>query len=606
MNRNSPWILLLLATAVLAYIVLFERHQPDSAQQAAQARLLLPGFDPARVTAVEVLRSNGVIRAERILGQWRLTDPPYAAQSVMIENWLTALSALPRRAAIPAREVLAQAGGLGTYGLEAPSATLVLQQGAQRLQLRLGNHTALGERVYLQVVGADDVLVTDAAPLDRLPQTAGDWRDPVFLSLAGVPFDRVNVRAGAREFEVQRSSGPDAVWRVTKPRPARADNARWDLLLQQLQTVRVARFVKDFPGADLDPYGLQPPEVVMTFGRGTNAALVAEFGKSPTNEPGLAFARRSPYPSIVLVPRSVPEALSLPYTNFLDFQLIDQPLTAVDAVEVAGPEKFVVRRQTNGTWEVSGASRFTADPALVQQFFNQLKALRAEEIAKEVVTELDLPNYGLANPIRQYTLRTPTPAGTNRPLVRIAFGASREGKVFVHRLDENSVYRVRLEDALALPQAAFELRDRRLWNFTTNQVAGLTLSTGGRTNKLLRSPTGQWSFAPGSQGIVNTFALEELVFRLGQLWSKHWVAQGGQELDRYGIPQLDQELAVELSAPTNSQVLTVAFGATSPSGGPFAFTTLENDPIVFEFPFEIFHVYQEVLTSLSAKTGAAP
>ena len=605
MNRKSPWVFVLLAVGLLAYILLFERHTPDTATRAEQDRLLLPDLHPAQVTTVEILRSNGVLRAERALDQWRLTDPAYPAQSGMIESWLATLSALPRRASISAREILAQPGGLGAYGLAAPHATVALQQGAQRLQFRVGARTALGDRVYLQVAGADDVLVTDAAPLERLPQSAADWRDPAFLNLSGLAFDRLSLRSGTREFEVQRG-GPSRLWRVTKPRSARADNPRLEQLLQQLQIIRVARFINDFPGADLEPYGLQPPEVSMAFSQGTNPVLVAEFGKSPTNEAGLAFARRSLYPSIVLVPKSVPDTLSLPYTNFLDFQLIDQPLTAVDTVEVVGPETFALRRQTNGTWEVKGVVAFRADPALVQQFLNQLKNLRVEEIAKEVVTELDLPNYGLSSPARQYVLKTPAPGGTNQLLVRIDFGTNRADRVFARRSDENSVYTVRLDDVRVLPQAAFELRDRRIWSFTTNQVTAVTITVGGQTRRLLRSPAGQWSFAPGSQGMVNTFALEELAYRLGQLWSKAWIAQGEPGLDRYGIPQVDQQLSVEMNGATGPQILTVAFGATSLSGGPFALTTLEPGKVVFEFPFEVFQAYQEVLRSMAVKSGAAP
>jgi hypothetical protein len=337
----------------------------------------------------------------------------------------------------------------------------------------------------------------------------------------------------------------------------------------------------------------------MTLGQGTNPVVVAEFGKISTNDPGFVFARRSAYPNIVLIPREVPDTLSLPYTNFLDFQLIDLPLTAVNEVEVTGAETFVLRRLTNGAWQVGGAIRFAADPALVQQFLHQLTTLGVEEIAKEVVTELDLPNYGLASPVRQYALRTPAPAGTNQLLLRIDFGTSREGKVFVRRSDENSVYTVRLADALMLPQAAYELRDRRIWSFTTNRVASLTLTAGGVICKLLRNPAGQWSFAPGSQGMVNTFALEELAFRLGQLWSKAWVARGDSGLDQYGIPQVNQQVTLELNGDATPQVLSVAFGARSPSGGPFALATLETGKVVFEFPFEIFHVYQQVLESMA-------
>src|SRR5438876_6566479 len=122
------------------------------------------------------------------------------------------------------------------------------------------------------------------------------------LPISPLKFDRLHVRAGQRDFEVERGAG-GPLWRLTKPRLARADNALLQRLFQQLQTARVSQFVSDTPGSDLEPYGLQTPEVTLVFSQGANSVLTIEFGKSPTNFPGQVFARRLNYPSIVTVPK---------------------------------------------------------------------------------------------------------------------------------------------------------------------------------------------------------------------------------------------------------------------------------------------------------------
>ena len=78
-------------------------------------------------------------------------------------------------------------------------------------------------------------------------------------------------------------------------------------------------------------------------------------------------------------------------------------------------------------------------------------------------------------------------------------------------------------DALELPQYTFELHDRRIWQFSSNQVAGLTITIKTNTWKLIRTGEGQWKLGPDSQGIINPFALEEAAYRLGQLWSRAWI-----------------------------------------------------------------------------------
>jgi len=607
-NRKSTSYLVLVALMLLAYILVYERHTPSPAQLAQQARQLLPGFDPAQVNSVEIiLRSNVVVRAERRLDQWRLTDPPYPAQSVLIEDWLRTLGQQTRRAILSAADVQAQPGGLAGLGLAEPLARVTVQQGPQRIQLRLGGRAALGERGYLLFVGDDKVIATESALWDRLPPTASEWRDPVFVNLAGLRFDQVSVRSGGRGFEVQRE-GTNRLWRVTQPRPARADNGRIDQLWLQLQTIHVAQFVNDRPGADLEPYGLQTPELSVVFAQGTNPVLSVEFGRSPTNAPALIYARRSLSAGIVLVPKTLLEALAIPYTQLLDLQLLDVPLDNLSRIEARAVEAFALAKQTNGTWRMVEPRELPADPAFVQVFLNRLKALRIARIEKEVVTDFDLPNYGLANPAQQYRFFTPggITGTTNQLLVRLDFGTNQADEVFVRRSDENPVYALKRDDLEFFPLAAFELRDRRIWSFTTNEVAGLTLQIRGETRKLLRSATGEWTFAAGSQGIVNTFALEEAVYRLGLLFARAWVAQGGDNLDRYGIPQINHKLTVEFVGAAAAKPLTVEFGATSRTRGPFAVTTLESGPVVFEFPIEIYSYYEDVVNRMSLKSGATP
>src|SRR5213075_1445631 len=260
MNSNSTLWLVVVTLSLGAYIFLFERHTLNTEEQAQQAAKLFPDFDPAKVASVGILRSNNVkfIRAERANDQWRLVQPVYPAQTTAIDNWLGLFGSL-RRTYLSAQDLLAQPGGLAAFGLDSPQATVKIQLGTRKIHVLLGAKTQVGEKLYLQQVGLDGVFVTDSALLDRLPQAATDWRDPTFVDFSGLNFDRLQLRAGQRDFEVERGSG-SPLWHLSKPRVARADNARLQQLFQRLQTARVGQFVSDTPGNDLEPYGLRTPE----------------------------------------------------------------------------------------------------------------------------------------------------------------------------------------------------------------------------------------------------------------------------------------------------------------------------------------------------------
>jgi hypothetical protein len=54
------------------------------------------------------------------------------------------------------------------------------------------------------------------------------------------------------------------------------------------------------------------------------------------------------------------------------------------------------------------------------------------------------------------------------------------------------------------------------------------------------------------------------------------------------------------------RTLTVEFGATSPSGGPFALVELEGGATVFEFPFDVYQPYEEAVRGLLSAERVAP
>jgi hypothetical protein len=605
MHSRSTGILVVIAMAMFFYIAIFEPPGSRLPEQTESERVILPGFEPGQVTALTVVRSNTTVRLLRTGRSWQLVDPAYPAQDWLVDGWLESLAELRRSTRLESTDIANQPGGLAALGLEPPRASVVLEQGDRRFEFQLGERTLLGKTMYMQLAGNDGVDVTGATPLDRLPSGPASWRDPQFLFLSGVEFDRLHMRSASREYTVERDP-ISRRWRLSRPRPARADHGLVEQVLQQLQALKIAAFADDQGVADLEPFGLQTPETSFAFVSGTNEVLTVDFGLSPTNAPALVFARRSTPGGLVLVPRAIVDLVGVPYTDLLDYRLVDQPVEGVGRIEIRAEESFALERGTNGIWALTDTAPRPTDPGLVGAFLEQLRGLRVADVAKEVVTDLDLPNYGLTEPTHSLTLHwTNDSTESTSTQLRLDFGSVQDEQMLVRRSDEVPVYAVALREAAALPRAAFEFRDRRLWQFTTNDVIGVSVMVGNSTNRLLRSPRGQWSIAPGSQGMVNTFALEEAMHRLGTLRARFWVDRGIETLGDYGIPQRQHRLAIDLSRGGMTETLRLAFGAASPSGGPFAATLLEGEPTVFECPLDVFYPYDEAVRSMMPPGSSA-
>jgi hypothetical protein len=329
--------------------------------------------------------------------------------------------------------------------------------------------------------------------------------------------------------------------------------------------------------------------------------FVVQFGKSPTNDPSAVYARRLSHTNIVLTSRSVLDTLLTPHSELRDLHLLSFKPPQIDAIDVVDQESFGVVRQTNGTWIIRGAQPMAADPGLMRDWLERLVHLEGN-VEKDVVT--DFASYGLAAPTRQYILRSAVTNASgvvvsNRVIAQLDLGGRQSGRFFARsrHQDENSVYSISAPEIDRLPSAAWQLRDRRIWNFTTNQVSRVTVRQHGYTRQFNRSATGEWSLAAGSSGVINTFGIEECVHRLGQLRAAVWVDRGEEKRERYGITDLSHKISVELKNGDKSLVLSVEFGSAAPSKYPYAITTVDGQAVIFEFPWDLFNYLQSYLTN---------
>lgn len=579
MNSRGLWIWLSLAVVLGVLVALHERFGKPP---PPIVRKVLPGLEAAKVDVVQIRpRGQLEIRAERATNGWRLVEPiAYPAQAVVLDTLLDELQRLEPAAFIPETEP-----GLGEsegddFGLKTPVASIVLHQGNHRTQVLIGARTAPGDQFFLQVVGVEGVNVVDAEILGLLPSTANDLRDTGFVSLEELAFDRLAVTNGGRFFEVART-GSKGRWRMVRPIDARANNERIFDLVQKLGAVRVKQFVSDEPSPDLEPFGLRQAGLELAFKQGTNFVMHLKFGSGVTNNTNEVYACRVGHPAIVAVTR---EPLAGWRGSVNDFR--DPHLVSLDSdmrtVEIRGAETFSVTLQTNGAWRVSPQG-WPADPVAVRDLLVNLGTMRIIEFAKDVVTPLDLPGYGLAQPSRKYILSgaLADPKQTNAATVEVDFGTNVNDRVYVRRSDESSVFAVSRADVQRLPMAPIEMRERRIWEISEEDLAGVTIQQNGKTRQMLRQGAHQWRLAPGSQGVINDLAIEESVKPLCRLNASAWVGRGADQRQAHGFAEQGYRLTLDLKT---GEKLTLELGGQAGGDSAYGAVTLQGEVWIFVMP----------------------
>ncbi len=611
MNSKRTLILLALVAGMLGFIILFERQGNEEATTVGKTARLFANFNPSSASAVEiVLRTNRIIRAERVHDDWMLKMPiQYPANAARIDGLLNALSLLNRQSHITAQELLSQKQNLAAFGLDPPLASIIVELPHERVELKVGGKSPVGNQVYVQLVGSDGIFFTDALLHERIPQQPDDWRDPTFLRLRGLTFNRLEVVSKAGDVELQIDPSTQ-LWRLTKPMNARADNQKIAQLIRLLEDWPIARFLPESMTPDFDALGLQTPEASLMVGQGTNDIFVVHFGKSPTNEAGLVYARSLPQTNVMLVPRDVLTRLQAPFIELREPHMISTPITAVDLIEVKSQESFTLRKMADNSWAIAGATTVPADEELMKNFLADLASLRITSYVKDVVT--DFSAYGLDSPGRQYTLRrimTNTVSGVVNPiLAQINFGTNNADQIYARLSNETSVYSTKWVDSWKLPTQAYQLRYRQIWNFTTNDVSNLTINFQGRTNKLVRNAARQWTLAPDPTPLGGplTNLVDEVLFRLGQLRAESWTASGDDQMARFGFPTPRHQITVEVGVTNQAQSLSLDFGGESPTQNMYGAILRDGQRLIFEFRMPVYLLYSEILRQLSVPPANKP
>lgn len=588
MNFTTTRWLVAIAIAMGLYVLFVDRRMSDTDDVEDARTRVFPGLSADRLTGLEVFRgTNQVLALERSNGRWRLTAPlPYVAQADSVDKFVETLRDLRWRGRITAAEVLSQTNGLAAFGLEPATAAVVLIEGRQRTGIRVGARTPIGGQVYLQVTGQEELVTVADAFLRALPDSPFAWRSTRLLPLARQDFDRIEVLPVTNGFEAVMNP-TNGAWTLSKPLATPADGGRIEFLLRQLEMARAASFVSDRPGGELAGYGLEPPLRELILARGPETVVHLQIGRAATNNADFVHVRNARLGNVMLVARKAIEPWLTSFRDFCDRRLMVFALDEVRQIEFTADEAVVLERGTNDIWRITSPYEAPGDPLLTLELLARLAGLEFVDFEREVAN--DFAVHGLDPPLGSYrVLGVPTnapPAATNAVLAELGLGQLKGNLRFARRGSENSV--VTMLDQGDLPRAGWQLRDRRLWRFTTNQIAAISVLQQGATKRLVRRGPMQWVADAESAGGFNPLTIEETAYRLGRLRAERWVAWGDDRLPLYGFPQAACRIDVELKPQDGATAVhSLWLGRRGPGGRRYAAVklTIPAGWVIFELP----------------------
>ena len=598
MIKRETWWLICIAIVAIAYLFVFEF---DRADQAKTFPTFVKPYKTDEITAIRITyNGTNTVRAVRTSERWMLKAP--VRYPAMAEGPNALLKALLSLRPLSYHEQPRTPSG---FGFDPPRVEIHLERSASKIELQLGDFTPLADKIFARVPEVSGVFTIGREFLHVLPFTANHWRDSKLFHLDKnrLDVDRINIRSGPRHMVIQKTT--NNIWQIIQPAPIkRANQTRVKQTLVKLWNWTAIAFESDDPQTDLQRYGLHSPEAEIVLSRGTNRLAAIQFGHSPTNQPGHVYARRLNHTNIVVIPSPWLKDLRARVWEYCDHHLVDSFDPGADLlgrIEIESVEPFVLEQSTNGVWNITQPASMPADNELVFNFLGKLRSLQAITPEREVVG--DYSTYGLDQPSGQYTLRQR--GGTNAIISRISFGSptgENGNHVFTRRHDEGTVYVVTQTARRSLPVYSYQLRNRKYWNFSDEEVIKITVNRGDEVAELLRGSKGMWTQAGSLITKEKRNNVAAALNAMGNLQVATWTARGVDKLATHGILQRRKSITLELQRNGEKFIRKIQFGKQAPSLNFYAYATdpLEQEPVVFEFPLNTYNACEIILFPLLA------
>ena len=504
---------LLLALAGGFYYVYDVRLAPDREKAEARKGRVL-SVETTDVTAIELKRPDGTVKAAREGEGWQVTEPVKARgdRGAIEETLSTVVTAKMDR------EIDAAPKALGDFGLDSPSAEIALTlKDGKSIALLLGAKSPTGVWVYAKERDKPNVFVVGESVLRDATRPVADFRDKTVLAFSRADVTGLEIVTPTESMTVE----PDGQkWKMTQPTPRAADTESVSGLLERLSAARVKEFVAESPSS-LAPYGLdRPVRVVVHVGKEKDRASKGLlFGRSDAEKKGV-YAMRAGESSVLLIPEETAKAIPLTAAALRDKTVVAFERDKVTRYDIESPKGQVTVTRDKDGWKITAPQALAADQVEAGSVVARLASLRAQTFLSDDAS--GIPRY-LSQPEVKVTLHV---EGAPAPItVLLAPSPEKRGgqpTVYAAVAGQGPVVLVEDKALEGLGKTALTLRDRRVFTaLEPKDVKRVRVKAGGQTALLERSGDTEWKLVEPTKGAARSTKVDDLIYTLrGMKWDE--------------------------------------------------------------------------------------
>lgn len=590
MRKQTVLVLGVIAAALLAFIVFFERNTLSTREVEARRGRVLERFVRSRATQLELTRGDDTITMVRDreedetlstfdVGTWRITAPiAVAAETDSVDSLLTALEYLE------ARRTLSDISSEDRqhFGLDAPRATLRFTVANETTTLLVGADADGQGGLYVALEGDARAFLVGQDFFEAVDHGIDHFRSKELFGDFAAPEARgIHLVNHELDATLERSGGR---WFVRAPFDALARTQNVDPLIDTFLRVRAARFLAETADdASRARFGVGDAAQRLEI---TRRAPVGDAelpsvgmrvgGACPEHADELVVAvDRGP---IVCVRSRDLTSLDVALDALRERRLFVSQDDQVDRLEFADvPEPFDVRR-VDSDWKLRrGGADSEADASAVADYMQLTRGAEADSY--EPATEASLASHGLAGTHPVVRLHR-----TSEDYVEeVHVGSLDTVGVWVRRGDEAVITHFTGPVAEALIARPTYFASRTLVDRATDRVASVEITRGAVVERIARTDTGGYRIEAPAGLNADANSTDALARSIATLHALRWVSESAEPSQGLDAPRVVVHAMIDADAAAEgdpSRPLDVTFEIGAPTEGG-AFARRRGEPAVF-------------------------
>jgi hypothetical protein len=318
---------------------------------------------------------------------------------------------------------------------------------------------------------------------------------------------------------------------MKKPVETRGDDNSIDLILTSVQNADIERVVVVF-AADMTPYGLDDPLVVLQFGTESTDYDTLYIGHhNPTRS--FVYSRLSGQRRVLLLPQTVFSNASKKLLAFRDKSVMDFEKEDVNRMVIRRKDDTLVFKRVEDKWFMREPISTRADRGKVERVINGMKNLKAREFISE--GDEDLSRFGLDNPWGRIDLQLKDDLGTESLILG---NVKKKGDAMVKDVSRKPVVLVPAHIVTLINADMADFRDKRVLSFERDEVMRVSLDYPGRKIMAEKDREGDWYLYSEDEPVRNrgnNSAISDLMSDLYNLLVEEFVGEKGSSMELYGM-----------------------------------------------------------------------